>query len=111
MACILKSIPGSTDFEGQAGVEITLEIKNHVGNVLIFGAEYDGKQLVPENTALGTVKLTIARDSRTLKLVFVFTASTMGRGELRESSGADSQFMRALVGHEPFQAIRIVGLP
>lgn len=111
MPCKLKSIPGSTDFEGQSGVEITLEVKNHVGNVLIFGAEYDGKQLVPEDMALGRVKLTIARDSRTLKLVFVFTASTMGRGELRESDGADSQFMRALVGHEPFQAIRIVGLP
>jgi hypothetical protein len=39
----------------------------------------------------------------------VFSASTSGRGELREDGGQDSQFLRDLAGDEPFQMLRITG--
>src|SRR5688500_9194503 len=110
MPCKLKLIAGTTDFEGKTGDEVTLVLKEHIGVVLIASAEYNGKQHVPANQAVAKVKLTIATGSNTLKMVFVFTASTSGRGELRETDGPDSQFLRALAGHEPFHAIKIVGI-
>jgi len=110
MPCILKLVAGTTDFEGPTGGKTTLAIKNHIGTTLIESAEYNGKQLVPANSAVAQVPLEIARGRHTLKMVFVFTASTSGRAELREVVGSDSQFMRALAGHEPFQAIVIEGI-
>jgi hypothetical protein len=109
MACKLSLIPGTTDFAGDTGAKVKLVTKDHVGNVLIAKAEYNGKPLMGENQAVAKIELTVAKGSHTLKCVCVFTASTMGRGELREVDGADSQFIRALSGHEPFQAIRIEG--
>lgn len=109
MPCFLKAIPDSSLFEGPKGKEITLVIKDHIGTVLIAKAEYDGRTLVPAGQAVSRLTFTLAPDRNTLKLVFVFTASTGGRGELREEAGPDSQFLRDLAGDEPFQALRIMG--
>ena len=109
MPCKLKRIPNSTDFEGPTGASVNLVTKNHIGDVLINKAEYGGKQLVADGTAVSKLTFTILKDKNTLKLVFVFSASTAGRGELREVDGADSQFLRDAMGSEPFQIMRIEG--
>jgi hypothetical protein len=84
--------------------------KNHIGDVLISSAEYGGRQLVAEGQAVSKLEFSILPGRSTLKLVIVFSASTNGRGELREVDGADSQFMRDLIGTEGFQMMRIIGV-
>ena len=110
MPCKLKPIPNTTDFEAPKGVSVTLVTKAHIGDVLISRAEYGGKQLVPDGTAVSKLTFTILPDRNTLKLVCVFSATTSGRGELREVDGSDSQFLRDLPGTEAFQMMRIVGV-
>jgi hypothetical protein len=109
MPCKLTPIKDSPDFEGPAAQQVTLVTNDHIGSVLIAKAEYAGAQLVPDGQALAQVSFAIAQGQNTLKLVFVFTASTHGVGELREDAPPDSQFLRSLNGDEPFQAIRIIG--
>jgi hypothetical protein len=109
MACKLKPIKDSPDFEGPATQRVTVGTKDHIGSILIAKAEYAGAQLVPDGQAVSHVSFAIAQGQNTLKFVFVFTASTHGVGELREDAPPDSQFLRSLNGDEPFQAIRING--
>jgi hypothetical protein len=110
MACRLIRVAGTfSDFEGPTGQQITLATKDHIGVVLIQSATYDGNQLVSAGMAVNELTLTIAPGTKTLKLVSVFSASTGGRGELRERDGADSQFLIDLPGNDPFQIIRISG--
>ena len=109
MACRLTPVPDSSDFEGPAGEEVTVATHHHIGEVLIAKAEYAGAPLVPPDQAVARVSFTILGGRHTLKLVFVFTASVSGRGELREEAGADSQFMRSVAGDEPLQIVRIIG--
>lgn len=109
MPCKLKSIPDSPDFEGPTGQDVTLVTNDHIGAVLIAKAEYARVSLVPAGQAVSTLTLTVKPDRNTLKLVFVFTAGTGGRAELREQAGPDSQFLRDIAGDEPFQAIKIIG--
>lgn len=109
MATKLTPVTDSPDFEGPNGQQVTIVTKDHIGTVLIAKAEYAGTQLVPANQAVARVQFAIAPNKNTLKLVFVFTASTNGRGELREDAGADSQFLRDVSGDEPLQIMRIIG--
>jgi hypothetical protein len=109
MPCRLKVVPDSSLFEGPTGQEITLVVKDRLGTVLISKAEYGGGSLVPAGQTVSRLTFTLAPDRNTLKLVLVFSASTGGRGELREEAGSDSQFLRDLAGDEPFQALRIMG--
>src|SRR5258706_11544637 len=109
MPCSLKVVPDSSLFEGPKGQEVTLVVQDHVGTVLIAKAEYGGKSLVPADHAVSRLTFTLAPDRNTLKLVFVFTASTRGRGELREEAGPDSPFLRDLSGDETFQALGTMG--
>ena len=109
MALKLKPIPNSPDFEGATGASVTIVTKEHIGAVLIAKAEYAGKQLVPPNQAVTELSFTVAKERNSLKLVFVFSASISGVGELRESATPDSQLLRPLNGDEPFQLIRIIG--
>jgi len=110
MPCKLTPIPDSTDFQGPSTQQVTLVTKDHIGSVLISKAEYAGAQLVPGGQAVSQISFSIAAGRNTLKLVFVFSASTSGVGELREDAPPDSQFLRSLNGDETFQAIRIVGV-
>jgi len=110
MPCKLKPVPNSTDFEGPKGASVTIVTKNHIGDVLISSAEYGGRQLVPAGTAVSRLTFPVLPDRNTLKVVCVFNASTSGRGELREVDGSDSQFLRDLIGTEPFQMMRITGV-
>jgi hypothetical protein len=110
MPCKLKPVPNTTDFEAPKGASVTIVTKNHIGDVMISSFEYGGKQLVPAGTAVSKVTFTVLPDRNTLKVVSVFTASTAGRGELREADGSDSQFLRDLPGTEPFQMMRIIGV-
>jgi hypothetical protein len=108
--CILRPIDDSPDFEAGTGASVTLFTHDHVGMVLIAKAEYGGQQLVPAGQAVARITFTVRKDRNTLKLVFVFSASTTGRGELREDcGGGESQFIRALDGDEPLQLVRIIG--
>jgi hypothetical protein len=110
MACILKPVVDSPDFEAPTDQTAVLVTKDHIGSVLIAKAEYAGAQLVPQGQAVAKIELTVAAGRNTLKLVFVFTAGTAGRGELREDCGdGDSHFLRDLDGSEPFQMMRIIG--
>jgi len=109
MACKLVPVPNSSDFEGPAGQQVTLVTNDHIGMVLMAKAEYAGNQLVAVGQAVNRIQLTVVPGPKTLKLVFVFSASTNGRGELREEAGQDSQFLRDVAGDEPFQLIRIIG--
>lgn len=117
MACTLVPVPGTfSDFEAPKGAQVTLVTKDHIGVVLLASATYAGADLVPARSAVASVSFTIAEGQKTLKLVAVFSASTAGRGELREESalppggGApDSQFLIDLPGKDPFQVIRITG--
>lgn len=110
LACKLREVVDSPDFEAPAGETVRLFTHEHVGAVLISKAEYGGKQLVPAGQAVSEIELEVLPDRHTLKMVFVFSASISGRGELREDCGDDnSQFLRALVGDEPLQLLRIVG--
>jgi hypothetical protein len=110
MPCKLKPIPSTTDFNGPQNQDVTLVTNNHIGDVLISKAEYGGRQLVAQGTAVSKLTFKVLPDRNTVKLVFVFSASTAGRGELREVDGGDSQFLRDLRGTEPFQMMRIVGV-
>jgi hypothetical protein len=108
--CVLRKIDGTTDFEGATGNQVQLFTHDHVGAVLIAKAEYGGDQLIPPGQAVSTVTFDVKAGRNTLKAVFVFSASTNGRGELREDCGNnDSQFLRALAGDEPLQVMRIFG--
>ena len=110
MPCKLVRVAGTfSDFQGPAGQQITLETKDHIGVVLIQSALYDDKQLVPAGTAVSKLEFKIVAGTKTLKLVAVFTASTAGRGELREVAGAVSQCRIDLPGNDPFQPMRISG--
>jgi hypothetical protein len=109
MSLVLARVPDTPDFEGAKGKSVTIAMNDHVGTVLIAKAEYAGVQLVPDGLAVSKLTFPVAPDRNTLKMVFVFTASTAGRGELREDAGADSQFLREVRGDEPFQAMRIFG--
>ncbi len=109
MPCSLKAVPDSSLFEGPKGQEITLVIEDRIGTVLIAKADYGGRSLLPAGQAVSRLTFTLAPDRNTLKLVLVFSASTGGRGELREEADSDSQFLRDLAGDEPFQALRIMG--
>ncbi len=109
-ACKLRSIPVSIDFAAKAGESIELFTHDHVGAVLVAKAEYAGQQLVPAGRAVSRFKFDALAGRNTLKMVFVFSASVAGRGELREQCGPDdSQFLRALAGDEPLQLLRIIG--
>jgi hypothetical protein len=109
MACKLSPVQDSSDFQGQAGDKVTIATKDHIGVVLMAKAEYDGKQLIQDRQAVSEIQLTIASGAKSLKIVFVFSASIAGRGELREDASPDSQFLRDVAGDEPFQLVRIVG--
>jgi hypothetical protein len=109
MPCLLTLVPDTTDYEGPAGRQVTVVTKDHLGSVFIAKAEYAGQALVPPGQAVSTLTFGVLPDRNTLKLVFVFSASTAGRGELREQAGGDSQFLRDIAGHEPFQIVRITG--
>lgn len=108
--CRLQEVPTTPDFEAETGANVNLFTHDHVGAVLIAKAEYAGEQLVPAGQAVSKIAFVTAAGRNTLKLVFVFSASMTGQGELREDCGAgDSHFLRALNGDEPFQMIRIIG--
>ena len=108
MPCRLSSVP--PDFTGPAGQQVTLVTMDHIGTVLIAKAEYAGTSLVPAGQAVSRIQFPIAAGRNTLKAVFVFTASTTGRGELREDCGdGTSQFIRDLSGDEPLQLVTIRG--
>jgi hypothetical protein len=109
MPCKLTPITDSFDFDGTAGQQVTLVAADHIGSVMFAKAQYAGDSLVPEGQAVSKISFTVASGANTLKMVFVFTASTNGVGELREDASPDSQFLRSLMGSEPFQALRIIG--
>ena len=109
MATKLKPIQGTNDFSAAKGAKVKLVTKKHVGDVLINKLEYGGKQHIPEGKAVSEVTIDVLPNRNTMKFVFVYEASTSGRGELREGAGANSQFLRALIGSEPFQMMRIIG--
>ena len=109
MACKLSPVIDTPDLQAAQGDQVTLVTKDHIGSVLIAKAEYGGNQLIPAGQAVAQVQFAILPGRNTLKLVFVFTASTAGRGELRESCAADSQFLRDVSGDEPLKIIRILG--
>jgi len=108
MPCRLTPV-SATSFEGPANQPITIVTKDHIGVVMIAKAEYAGSQLVPDGTAVSELTFKIVPDAKTLKMVFVFTASMSGVGELRESAPPDSQFLIDLKGDDPFKAIKIIG--
>lgn len=109
-ACQLQEIPSTPDFQARIGAAVELVTTNHIGTVLFSKAEYGGKQLVPAGQAVSSISFKVLPSRNTLKMVFVFDASISGRGELREKcSEADSHFLRALAGDEPFQFLRIIG--
>ncbi len=109
MSCKLKPLPDSPDFGGSSNEQVTLVAMDHIGSVMFAKAVYAGIPLVPDGQAVSQISFPIASGANTLKMVFVFTASTNGVGELREDAAPDSQFLRSLNGDEPFQAIRING--
>ena len=80
-----------------------------MGGVLISRAEYAGNQLVTKDRAVDRIQFTLVEGTKTLKIVFVFSAATTGRGELVEDAPPGSQLLRNVGGDEPFQLIRIVG--
>ena len=108
MPCKLTPV-SATSFAGPANQPVTIVTTNHIGTVMIAKAEYAGQELVPDGTAVSDLTFTIVPDAKTLKMVFVFTASTSGVGELRESAPPDSQFLIDLKGDDPFKAIKIIG--
>jgi hypothetical protein len=109
-ACKLRRVIDSPDFEAMTGETLTLFTHDHIGMVLIAKAEYGGQQLVPAGTAVSKITFKVQANRNTLKMVFVFSASLMGEGELREDcGGGSSQFLRALNGDEPLQLMRIIG--
>lgn len=111
MACSLKSIPHSTDFEAPVGSTVTLTLNDHIGTAFFAKAQYMGKQLVPAAQAVTSVTFDVAKDSNRISMVFVFSASTAGVSELDEACGGGSvQHLRDITGAEPFQSIRIVGV-
>jgi hypothetical protein len=108
--CQLRSIPNSIDLSAGTGETIELFTHDHVGMVLIAKAEYGGQQLVPPRQAVPRIEFDALAGRNTLKIVFVFSASVSGRGELREDCGeGESQFLRVLAGSEPLQILRIIG--
>jgi len=108
MACNLLPVP--PEFTAPSGQQINLFVRDHIGTVLIAAAEYAGQSLVPPGQAVTALKVQIVAGRGTLKIVFAFTASTAGRGELRENCGdGDSHFVRELAGHEPLQILKITG--
>jgi hypothetical protein len=110
MACLLVLVPNTSEYEAPTDAEVTIVTTDHIGQVLMSKAEYAGQQLVPAGQALTRITLTVVEGPKTLKLVCVFSASTHGRGELREDGGdTHSQFLRELPGDEPFQVLRITG--
>jgi hypothetical protein len=110
MACKLIPVPDTSEYQAPTGAQVTIVTKDHIGQVLMSKAEYAGAQLVPAGQALSQIQLTVAQGPKALKIVCVFSASTHGRGELREDcGGGDSQFLRELPGDEPFQVVRITG--
>ena len=109
MACSLKPIVATTDFEAATGANITLTMNDHIGVVLIAKAEYAGTQIVPAGQALATITFRVVAGSNRLSLVFVFSAGIAGVSELREDCGGSFQHLRDITGDEPFQSITIVG--
>jgi hypothetical protein len=109
MACKLKGVPGSTDFAGPTGADVTLVTKDVVGEVLILKAKYGDDDLVPDGQAVRQVKFKIKAGVNTMEMVFTFSQGTAGKGELREDCPPDSQLLRVLRGSQPFQAFDIHG--
>ena len=109
MACSLKPIANSPDFQAATGANVTLAMNDHIGIVLIAKAEYAGKQLVPAGQAVATITFAVVSGSNRLALVFVFSAGTTGVSELREDCGGSFQHLRDVTGDEPFLSITIVG--
>jgi hypothetical protein len=109
MACKLKSVPGTTDFAGPTGAEVTLSTKDVVGEVLILKAKYGDDNLVPDGQAVRHITFTIKAGVNTMEMVFTFSQGNAGRGELREDGPPDSQLLRLLRGSQPFQAFDIHG--
>ena len=109
MTCKHVLVPNTSEYEVPIGQQVILITKEHIGQVLMSKAEYAGTQLVPAGTAVNRIELTVVAGPKTVKIVLVFSASTNGRGELREDGGQDSQFLRDLAGDEPFQMLRITG--
>jgi hypothetical protein len=109
MACQLVLVPNTSEYEAPTGSHVAIVTKDYIGQVLMAKAEYAGAQLVPTGQAHSRIQLTVAQGPKALKIVCVFSASTHGRGELREDGDGDSQFLRELPGDEPFQVVRITG--
>jgi hypothetical protein len=108
--CKLRPDPNLPQFEAATGDHLRLFTHDHIGLVLIAKAEYAGTQLVPAGQAVNAIELDVLAGRNTLKLVFVFSASTNGQGELREDcGGGESQLVRPLVGDEPLQLVKIIG--
>jgi hypothetical protein len=109
MPCKLTPITGTTDFEGPAGVDITIETKSFLGVVMIARVEYAGQLLTKDGQAVSKLKVKVLQGRNSLKVVFAFVPTSGTRGELRETDGADSQFMREVSSTEEFQRIQITG--
>lgn len=107
--CKLKSIPGSSDFEGPANKSITLVTKDVTGTVMIEEVTYGGVLLVPRGQAVSQLTFDIAPGAEDLEMVCVFTDNRNGAGQLREDAPPDSQFLIDLSIDEPFKAFTIVG--
>lgn len=110
MPCKLTPVPNTTDFNAPTGAKVTIETKNHLGQVMVAKAEYAGKVLTPANQAVSKFTLDVVKDRNTLKVVFAFVPTTGARGELRETDGGDSQFLRDVSSAEEFQMMRIIGV-
>jgi hypothetical protein len=111
MACSLKPIPDTLDYNAPVDADVTLKMNDHIGMVFIAKAQYDNKQLVPAGTAVSSIQFKVVAGKNRLALVFVFSAGTAGVSELMEvCSAKESKHIRDIIGSEPFQSIAIVGV-
>ena len=109
-ACLLRLSPGSPNADAPTGKKVTLLAQDVAGAVLFSRAEYGGKALVAPGKPVSKIEFEVAAGSKTLRMVFVFSGGSAGRGELREDCGAgSSQLIRPIAGDDPSQLMKVVG--
>jgi len=94
--CKITPTPGQPcPFRATAG-SVTLEVRDVVGSVMFLNATYDGTPI--PGTPSKQITFTIVDGQKNLDVVYVFTDTVSGQGELREVCPANTFLGDALAG-------------
>ena len=112
MACVLRPKPEAPHvFQAPTGATVTLIIKESVGSIVFLRARYGDRDLVADGQSAASIQFNVIAGRNVLMMVFGFSETPGGRGELHEDCGdGSSTRLRNLSAADPAQNLTIEGV-